>query len=183
MERKRDVRNVLMVALVFAIVVMAVGYAALAQRLTVNGKATIGDAKWKVRITDISFNEGSSNISSTASTQGFDPEEAVVGEGSTGAKFDVTLGAPGDKAVYDITVTNLGTIEAELKEITDLATINAADPTDIKFTVTPASENAAILSASATHKYTVTVEWLATAEEVPAVTEKSAVINFDYEQA
>ena len=120
MEKKKDVRNVLMVALVFAIMVMAVGYAALAQRLTVNGKATIGDAKWKVRITDISFDETASNISTSASTQSLDPAEAAVGEGSTGAKFDVTLGAPGDKAVYNITVTNLGTIEAELKEMMPL---------------------------------------------------------------
>lgn len=183
MEKKKDVRNVLMVALVFAIMVMAVGYAALAQRLTVNGKATIGDAKWKVRITDISFDETASNISTSASTQSLDPAEAAVGEGSTGAKFDVTLGAPGDKAVYNITVTNLGTIEAELKEITDLATVNAADPADIKFTVKAATDNAATLVADATHKYTVTVEWLSTAEEVPTVTEKTATINFDYEQA
>ena len=177
MEKKKDVRNVLMVALVFAIMVMAVGYAALAQRLTVNGKATIGDAKWKVRITDISFDAASSTISTGASTQSLDPAEAVVGEGSTGAKFDVTLGAPGDKAVYNITVTNLGTIEAEL------TTVNAADPTDIKFTVKAAEDNAATLVADATHKYTVTVEWLSTAEEVPTVTEKTATINFDYEQA
>lgn len=183
MEKKKDVRNVMMMALVVAILVMAVGYAALSQRLTVNGKATIADAKWKVRITDIQFDSASSNVTTDATTQSLNPAESVVGEGSTGAKFDVTLGAPGDKAVYTITVTNLGTIDAELDEITDLTSINSDAPADIKFTVTPDSSNAAILSANATHTYTVSVEWLASATEVPEVTEKSATIYFDYQQA
>lgn len=183
MEKKKDVRNVMMVALVVAILVMAVGYAALSQRLTVNATATIGDAKWKVRITDIQFDTNASNVTSSDSTQSLDPAETAVGEGSTGAKFDVTLGAPGDKAVYNITVTNLGTIKAELDTITDLTSINAAEPTDIVYTVTPAAGNSAVLEADGTHEYTVTVEWKSTSTEVPTVTEKKATINFDYVQA
>jgi len=184
MEKRKDARNVMMVALVVAILIMAVGYAALSQRLTVNGTATIGDAQWKVRITDIAFDADNSTVTSTASTQSLDPAETATGEGSTGAKFNVTLGAPGDKAVYNVTVTNLGTIEAELDAITDLTEINAADPEDIKFTVTPAESNAATLPADATHTYTVTVEWVSTENQVvPTVTEKTATIHFDYVQA
>lgn len=184
MEKKRDVRNVMMVALVVAILVMAVGYAALSQRLTVNGTATIGDAQWKVRITDIEFDEANSTVITDATTQSLDPAESATGEGSTGAKFDVTLGAPGDKAVYTITVKNLGTIEAELDAITDLTEINAADPDDIKFTVIPAEGNSDTLAADETHTYTVTVEWVSVEDqEVPTVTEKTATIYFDYVQA
>lgn len=183
MEKRKDFRNVMMIALVVAILVMSVGYAALSQRLTVNGTATIEDAKWKVRITDIAFDETNSTI--TESTQTLDPAESATGEGSTGAKFDVALGAPGDKAVYTVTVKNLGTIEAELEAITDLTTINAEEPSDIKFTVTPAAANAATLAANETHTYTITVEWLNNVDgnEMPTVTEKTATIHFDYVQA
>lgn len=184
MEKRKDVRNVMMVALVVAILIMAVGYAALSQRLTVNGTATIGDAQWKVRITDIAFDEANSTVTASDSTQSLDPAESATGEGSTGAKFDVTLGAPGDKAVYTVTIKNLGTIDAELDAITDLTEINAADPDDIKFTVTPAEGNAEKLTANATHTYTVTVEWVSTENQVmPEVTEKTATIHFDYVQA
>lgn len=183
MERKKDVRNILLGVMVVALLVMTVGYAALSQNLTVNANATIADAKWKVRITNIKFDENASSISSSSSTQSLDPAEAVENDGSTGAKFDVTLGAPGDKAVYVVTVTNLGTIAAELNQITDLTAINAAEPKDIKFTVTEAEDNTPILAANGTHKYTVTVEWVSTAVTVPEVTEKAITINFDYQQA
>ena len=184
MEKRKDARNVLMVALVVAILIMSVGYAALSQRLTVNGTATIGDAEWKVRITDITFDATNSTVTSTDSTQSLDPAETATGEGSTGAKFNVTLGAPGDKAVYTVTIKNLGTIEAELDAITDLTEINEADPEDIKFTVIPAEGNADTLAANATHTYTVSVEWISTEnQEMPTATEKTATIHFDYVQA
>lgn len=183
MEKKKDVRNILLGVMVVALLVMTVGYAALSQNLTVNATATIADAKWKVRITDIEFDEDASTVSASSSTQSLDPAEAAEADGSTGAKFDVTLGAPGDKAVYVVTVTNLGTIEAELNQITDLTTINAAEPEDIKFTVTAADDNAPILAANATHKYIITVEWVSDSETIPEVTEKTVTINFDYQQA
>lgn len=183
MEKKRDMRNGLLGLMVVALLVMTVGYAALSQNLKVDATASVADAKWKVRITDIEFDETASTVSTDATEQSLNPAEAVQNDGSTGAKFDVNLGAPGDKAVYVVTVTNLGTIAAELNQITDLTSINNAEPTDIKFTVTEAEDNNPILAANGTHKYIVTVEWLATSESVPEVTEKTVTINFDYQQA
>ncbi len=183
MEKKKDFRNGLMVALVVAIVVMSVGYAALSQRLTVNATATVGDAKWKVRITDIAFDSAKSSVTTDATTQSLNPEEQVEGEGSTGAKFNVTLAKPGDKAVYNITVSNLGTIDAELDQITDLVALNAENPTDIIYTVTEDNTNSSILAPNGTHKYTVTVEWKSDSVAIPEVTEKATTIYFDYQQA
>lgn len=183
MEKKKDMRNVLLGVMVVALLVMTVGYAALSQNLTVNATASVADAKWKVRITDIAFDEDASTVSASDSTQALDPAESAEADGSTGAKFNVTLGAPGDKAVYVVTVSNLGTIEAELNQITDLTVVNAAEPEDIKFTITEDNDNTPILAANGTHKYTVTVEWLSDSEVIPEVTEKSVTINFDYQQA
>ena len=76
----------------------------------------------------------------------------------------------------------------EVKELVDAMKEEfGVDPSAVAVAAAPAAEaaedNAATLVADATHKYTVTVEWLSTAEEVPTVTEKTATINFDYEQA
>lgn len=181
MEKKKDYKGVLVFALVLAIVFMSVGYAALAQRLTVNGTATIGDANWDVKITKIEYDESNSTVDVSNSTHGLNPAEAVTGAGSTGAKFDVTLFKPGDKAVYKVTVSNLGTISAKLNEITNLATINSAEPTDITFNVSGASVGEELADGT-TQVFTITVEWNPAATEVPEETSKTAVINFDYVQ-
>lgn len=184
MERRTDVKGLLLIVLAVAVVLMAVGYASLATTLTVKGTASIADANWDVKITSIAFDAANSLVSSSDSTQSFDPAEAAVGAGSTGAKFNVTLNKPGDYATYTIVVTNKGTIDAELDDITDLTTINAAAPTDIVFNVTPAVGNAAVLTAGATHTYTVQVGWKAEATEIDEEnTSKTATIYFDYVQA
>lgn len=183
MEKKKDYKGVLVFALVLAIVFMSVGYAALAQRLTVNGTATIGDASWNVKITKIEFDSSASTIDVSNSTHGFNPAEAAVGKGSTGVEFTAPLEKPGDKAVYKVTVSNLGTISAQLNEITNLATINAANPADITFNVTGATVGEE-LAPETTQTFTITVEWNAAATEVPEAPNntKTATINFDYVQ-
>lgn len=183
MEVKKDYKGVLVFALILAIVFMSVGYAALSQRLTVTGTATVGDANWDVKITSIAFDAANSNITASNSETALDPEEEAVGAGSTGATFDVTLNAPGDKAVYTVVVTNKGTIPARLSEITNIATVNNADPKDIKFTVTPAAGNTDTLATNGTHTYTITASWDADSTVIPEPNQKTATINFDYVQA
>lgn len=184
MERKTDVKGILLVVLCCLVVLLGSAYAALATTLTVNGTASIADANWNVKITSIQFDATNSNVSTSDSTQALDPAEAAVGVGSTGAKFNVTLSEPGDYATYNIVVTNLGTINAKLLTLPELTTINTQAPEDIKFTVTPAAGNVGVLGANATHTYTVKVEWLASATNVDETnTTKTAILNFDYVQA
>ena len=54
--RQNKKKNFVIVALFVAIVSMGVGYAALTLVLTINGTASVGDAKWQVEITDIKEN-------------------------------------------------------------------------------------------------------------------------------
>ncbi len=182
-SKKRDYKPVLMFGLILAIVFMSVGYASLAQRLTINGTADIGDASWNVKIASITYDSTNSTVSADDSTQGFNPAETVEGAGSTGAEFNVTLFEPGDTAVYTVIVENKGTINATLDSITDLTSVNAAQPSDITYTITPAANNATTLTPADTHTYTVTVTWSADATDIPAVTSKSATIYLDYVQA
>ena len=56
MMKQNKKKNFVIIALFVAIVAMGVGYAALTQVLTINGTASVGDAKWQVEITDIKEN-------------------------------------------------------------------------------------------------------------------------------
>lgn len=101
----KDKKNILIGALLFTIIVMAVGYAAFAQTLNINGSATIG-GEWQVEIVGIE-----SEVSGTA-------DAGTPTHTTTTATFDATLMKPGDSATYTITVQNKGTIDAKLDSIT-----------------------------------------------------------------
>ena len=69
-------KRILIVVLSVLIVVMAVGYALLAQELTINGSASI-DSTWRVEITNITQKEINGGViekskSYTATTTNFD---------------------------------------------------------------------------------------------------------------
>ena len=100
-------RNIIIGTLLAAVAIMAVGYAALAQTLQINGTATIS-SNWNVAITGIT--EGTPTGSATNKTP-------ATSNGTT-ATFDVNLVKPGDKMVYQVTVTNSGTLNAKLTGLT-----------------------------------------------------------------
>lgn len=102
----KDKKNILIGALLFAVVAMSVGYAAFTANLKINGTATIaGD--WAVEITGIT-----SEFTGTAS------DKTAPSFTATTATFDAQLMAPGDTATYTVTVENKGTIDAKLSSIT-----------------------------------------------------------------
>ena len=169
-------KNILIGGLLIAIVAMSIGYAALAQQLTLTAKASVGDASWDVGFTNITLDStktaGATEVTAPAAT-------------GTAASFDVKLGYPGAKATYNVTIKNSGTIDAVLKSITGVTEANALAPADIQYTVTGVAANDA-LNAGATSTAVVTVEWVksATSQTVPTgTTAKTATIYLDYEQA
>lgn len=181
----KDSKTFVIVGLLIAIVVMSVGYAALGQKLTVNGTANIAsDASWNVKI--VSIEETGKSITPTE----IDPSTSV-GEstgttlasnitGSTTASFDVTLNAPGDWAEFTVTVKNLGTIDAVLDALTF---VTGDQPAEIVYTVTPAdASGATTLSPSNTETYVVKVSWDESSEQIPEVKQKRATLTLDYVQ-
>lgn len=168
----KNKKNIIIGALVGVIMLMAVGYAALAQVLTINGKANI-DAEWDVEITGIT--EGTMTGATTKGNLTFD---------STSATFEVDLAYPGAKAVYNVAIENKGTIDAKLSSITGVDTANAADPVEIQYTVTGVAAND-VLEAEDTTTAVVTVEWVSATEgndTIPETTTKTATINLNYVQ-
>ena len=118
MESKH--KNALIVALLAVVLVMAVGYAAYAQQLTINSKATIqestdGTKNWNVhfdqtKTTAYEVEKGSGGSITPTANISFD------GTSNTTATISATLNTPGDKVVYTFTVLNEGSINATLTE-------------------------------------------------------------------
>ncbi len=139
-------KNALIGALLAVVFVMAVGYAAFAQQLTINGSATI-TSKWDVHMTNDGATATPSTIMNTM------PSGTVsVAEGGLSADFTASLISPGDKVTFVVPIKNAGTIDAVLDTITLSSTTAgmAIDNTgltattadgSIKYTVTSPSKN------------------------------------------
>ena len=162
-------KNIIIGALLAAVAIMAVGYAALAQTLKINGTASI-TSTWNVAITGIT--EGTPIGSATNA-------EDVSYDG-TSATFNVNLVKPGDKMVYEITVKNSGTLNAKLTGLT----VNPAEPasTGIYYKVTGVEQNVTTLDADAENTITVEVGWNASDTTMPVETTQALTVNLTYSQ-
>lgn len=170
---KSNKKNILIGALLVAVVAMSVGYAALAQQLTINGSASFQDATWNIAFKEITADatktEGATEVT----------EPTIVG---TSASFDVKLAYPGAKATYTIKVKNEGSINAVLEDITGVDEANNAEPTAIKYTVEGIAANDT-LNSGTEKEFTVTVEWLDSDSIPSTTTSKTATIYLNYVQA
>lgn len=121
METKN--KNALIGGLLAVVFVMAVGYAAFATTLNINGTANI-TSSWDVHIENIAV--ATDGIKGTASDVVYAAGTAEDGtrvipnsdnKPSLDAQFKATLVAPGDSVTYDVTVKNGGTLPAKLSAI------------------------------------------------------------------
>ena len=162
-------RNVVIGALLAAVAIMAVGYAALAQTLTINGTASI-TSTWNVAITGIS-----SGVATGTATNGSEPSFT-----GTSATFNVNLVKPGDKMVYEITVKNSGTLNAKLTGLT----VSPESPagTGIYYKVTGVEKNVTTLNAGLTNKVTVEVGWNSSDTTMPVQRTVPLTVSLVYTQ-
>ena len=114
MESKH--KNALIVALLAVVLVMAVGYAAFAQSLTINSTATIqestdGKQNWKV-----AFEKNTDAKVESPGATGSTPTGSISFTNDYLAVIDAQFDAPGDNIVYTFTVKNDGSIKATLTE-------------------------------------------------------------------
>ena len=165
-----DKKNYVIIALVCAIAVMAVGYSLLSQNLQINGNATI-TSNWNVAITGITEGDPQGTTATNA--------KAASYTGTT-ATFNVNLVKPGDKMVFDITVSNLGDLNAMLTGMT----VNPSDTADtgIYYKVTGVQQDTTTLDASETNTVTVEVGWAAGDTTTPETKTVPLTVNLVYTQ-
>ena len=164
---KSKKRNIIIGSLCAVVLLMAVGYAAFITVLNIQGTSNI-TSSWNVKITKVE----SKNIVGTASNSG-DPSFEELS-----ATFKTSLQAPGDSIEYDITVTNAGSLDAKLDEITLSDTNNPA----IKFTSSGMAKGD-VITVGSTKVLTVKVEYLSSVSEQPTNTTSSLTVDLDYSQA
>lgn len=165
----KDKKNILIGALLFTIVVMAVGYAAFATTLNINGTATIA-GEWDVEITNIE-----SAFTGTAS------DKTTPTYTATTATFDANLMAPGDTATYTVTVKNKGNIDAKLNSITLTPQADGSDA--IIYTVKSQPNANDVLTAGSSTTVVIEAKYDENIEEVPTVKTKTFAGVLNYVQA
>lgn len=173
MERERKGKSILIGVLCAIILVMSIGFADYARKVSITGDAAIGST-WNVRVT---------SIEQVDATEGVDVTQAADHTTST-ATFGVTLAEPGDSVSYKVIVTNLGTIPAI---ITNSEKTGDDQVAAIEFTISGpvVADDSAKLAAGATHEFIVTATYLesATGDEAPDNdAAETATFVFDYEQ-
>ncbi|MBR2708307.1 MAG: hypothetical protein IKE90_02595 [Bacilli bacterium] len=112
MKSKRDKRNYIIIGLCMILAIMGVGYAAFSQLLTINGTANITNS-WNIEITNIR----GVNLSSVQNNGAFDKEEPQVGSDKVSATFHTGLIQPGDTRIYEVEVTNKGSVDADITSV------------------------------------------------------------------
>lgn len=163
----KDGRNIIIAALLVAVLVMSVGYAAFASQLKLDeGRAEIvGD--WQVEITKIE------PTTVTGQADAGDYDNTV-----SSASFDADLKQPGDSVTYTVTIENKGSIDAKLSAATFTEQTDGSPA--IIYTTTEPGET---LAAGASTTFTVTATYDSNVTEVPTVTSKTITAIIDYVQA
>ena len=110
----KDKKKIVIGTLCALIMIMAVGYALLSQQLSINGTANI-TSTWKIEITNITEKERHGGV--TEKSKSYD---------AMTANFDVGFISPGDYIIYDVEVTNSGTLDAVIERINVVTENNPA---------------------------------------------------------
>ena len=190
MNKEREMKTLVIAALVISVVAIGVGFAAFSTTLQINGTATVNTAgkTWDVRFEKIE--------KTGLSTEGVDSSTPTITNGTSGenttnaaiSTITAAFTAPGQKLQYKITVKNAGTYDAKLtaasiptlNTITVTGTGNDAE-TDaanvkkhLKFSFTKADESPVTpetdtLAAGTTQDYLYTIEYedLTNAADLP----------------
>ena len=107
MHRQRRKRKIVLAFLFILLVMMGIGYSAFSSNLRITGNTKI-TSNWDVEITGIS----------APTINGSAEEESVPTYDKLSANINVNLYEPGDSVEYDVTISNLGTIDATLDNYT-----------------------------------------------------------------
>ncbi len=166
----KDKKNVLIAALIAAVVFMAVGYAAFATTLNINGKATI-DSNWDVEITGITSTHTGTASDKTAPTFT-----------KTTATFDSTLVAPVDSSEYTITVENKGNIDAKLDSYTLTSEDGDTQSPAIAYTKVSQPAEGSTLAAGESTTFVVKATYDSSITEVPSVKSRTVTGTISYVQ-
>ena len=165
--RDRKKRNIIIGSLCCLLVFMGIGYAILSQTLNISGTANM-QGNWSVKITNMKLLEANKTGRATEVSSSYT---------NTTASFEADLYMPGDSIEYEVTVTNNGNIDAVLNDIKQTKTNQHKD---IKFSNSLIGTE--VLTAGSTMTFTMKVEFLESATEMPDIEKTEYKIELVYIQ-
>lgn len=160
-------KSSLIMVLLAVVLVMAIGYAAFSQQLTITGTSTI-TSKWDVHIEDIAVNSETLDGKNLSAT---------VGSDKLSATFQAELVSPGSSVTYNVTVKNDGNLDAKL----DTITFNDSNNEAIQYSYSGIAQND-VLEAGGESTFTITVKFNNSYKQTPTSTTSSLTMNLNYIQ-
>ena len=147
------------------IILMAVGYSTFATDFTINGIAEI-TGEWDVRIT---------NVTATQVPLGCDAGTPTFTKDSI--NFAAKLNKPGDEIIYEVTIENLGTIDAELQTIIFTEEMDGIE--EINYTTSELKKD---LNVGDSTTFNVMVTYVKNTQKIPDVKTKTLMGIIQYVQ-
>ena len=148
-----------------AIILMAVGYSTFATDFTINGTAEI-TGEWDVRITGITAIQVP--VGCDAGTPTFTKDSI---------NFSAKLNKPGDEIIYQVTISNLGTIDAELQTVIFTEEIDGIK--EINYTTSELKKD---LDVGDSTTFNIMITYVKSSESVPDVKTKTLMGIIQYVQ-
>ena len=105
----REMKILVVAALIISIVAIGIGFAAFSETLTINGNASVQTSSWKVKFSEL----GTAQKTGTAAEV-----TAPTLSDTTIETYNVTFKTPGDSVSYKIKVSNTGSYNAKITTAT-----------------------------------------------------------------
>ena len=120
MSKQVKQKNLLIGGLLAVVLIMAIGYAASATQLNINGTANV-DSNWcvgfnKTKTSDYVATPGKEGATTPTGSISFSGDTCGVNY-QTNASLTANFKQPGDKIVYTLTIGNKSTFTAAIKSI------------------------------------------------------------------
>ena len=163
----KDKKKIVIGTLCALIMVMTVGYALLAQTLSITGSASI-TSNWQVEITNITEKEKSTGATTNNTNYT-----------ATTASFNTSLTSPGDYALYEVTVTNKGTLDAVLSA---KPTVTTGNNEAIQYELEGIKKGDKILKNNQTDTFTIKVTYNPSTTTQPNNLTSNIEVTLNYEQ-
>ena len=176
MSKNKKTKNILLLVILFAIVGIAVGYAALSQYLFLNGTGTIASSsEWNVHFTT----ETAMVPDTTVEDDGVKNQSISIDSTLLQGTFAATL-EPGASVTYTVNIVNDGTIRA-VADGNPIITPGDSNTQYITCTVSPSTApTTELYKDSGIHTYNVTLT-CADMDNLPGDDEsKTATIKVDF---
>lgn len=176
MEKQRRINTLVICGLILIVASMSIGFAALAQRLDINGTATVKSAasSWNVYFSEVSTG-GLAGTAAWTQSPAISTDSSNTGSNNK-ISFGCELAAPGDSCTVTATIKNGGTTEAKYTGYTfkvDSATETGTSVTlasGAVVTVTPADTwvaNTTVLPQNDTGTFVIKMELPSSLTELP----------------